>query len=61
MENASSVLGAAWTEITAGVTAISGNDFSKLGIILLPPGFRRMVSIICDRENGTYLLRFPAP
>ena len=36
MENASSVLGAAWTEITAGVTAISGNDFSKLGIILLP-------------------------
>ena len=36
MENASSVLTAAWTEIQGAVTAISGNDFSKLGVILLP-------------------------
>ena len=36
MNEATSVLGAAWTEITAGVQAITGNDFAKLGVILLP-------------------------
>ena len=36
MENATSVLTAAWTEITGAVTAISGNDFAKLGVILFP-------------------------
>lgn len=36
MENASSVLTAAWTEITGAVSAISGNEFAKLGVILFP-------------------------
>lgn len=36
MNEATSVLGAAWTEITGAVTAISGNDFAKLGVILFP-------------------------
>lgn len=36
MNEATSVLTAAWTEITGAVTAISGNDFSKLGVILFP-------------------------
>lgn len=36
MENASSVLTAAWTEITGAVTAISGDQYAKLGVILLP-------------------------
>lgn len=36
MGESSSVLGAAWTEITGAVTAISGNDMAKLGVILFP-------------------------
>lgn len=36
MESASSVLTAAWTEITGAVTAITGNEFAKLGVILFP-------------------------
>lgn len=29
-----SVLGAAWTEVTAGITAIMGNNYAALGITL---------------------------
>ena len=34
--DATSVLTAAWTEITAGISVITGDTYALLGIVLLP-------------------------
>lgn len=34
MNEATSILGAAWVEITTGVSQLMGNDYTKLMIIL---------------------------